>query len=1614
MADETQRRIIYLEINASKAVDGSTAATRALASVEKGASSAGAAVEALEAATVAAGGAAQRTALNLAESAQSAANLNAAYRTTAGGALELARATTAAAGSAQAQAAGFARLAEQKTIQASLAQTRALMDGVARSTEQLAHVYGAATVATTTFANAQAQAAGYAKLAEQNMIAAATAKSRATMGAVESLTPEQIKAFYFGTGGGAPASQSPTAAGRTSLTAQQRLMLGYQFNDIFTSAAGGMSPLMIAAQQGPQITQVFGGIGNTLAAIPKPALAAGGGLLAGLGIALAVSELKGLSDALDTQKRKLGDMLGDQRLSAQAYADIAKQAAAAGESIAAATAQYVQFSRAGVFVGATGTDVAGLTAIVGRIAKLGGSSPEEQSAGSSALARALKESVVSASNLDAILESMPGLGRRIADGLGLSVTQLRMMADAGQLTNRQVFDALLSQQDKVNAKFAEAGITVGGFFAATLQAAEDLAVALYKTVANMELVNSKAEAVRKAAAANSNRPTPATPRVIGNSGSALSYEEMILSGESGLTDAGTLNGAARLQTQFLDIQRASRAAADEAILSAAKIADKLDPLTAEMRSLQQQTDTVTKGIDALQSTINSLDTTAATRQIEEQTRALQALREKADAAGGAYYQALNAAQLRQQQSELGMTPGQRAYASNVSNLAKPGSGVSIEEAQTVVDAQQLQMLDDMIQKQAHELQMQQLLTVAMRSGKRAADDAAVAMQILGISFDQLNTITPELQVKLDVLAEILGKLREEARAQGGIDASKPFLDELAGIAAAMEVVTKGAYAMRRAEAEARAARDENGTGALQMQVFDARQGLTDASMLSDLQRSIELTNALAAAAGSVVEQKRIQLDYDIKIAQLAAGPASAALIAEKMRADAAAKTNREMREGLADMQRQVDMGQEQLDIIRTGAPDMAAQLAMLQKRNDLLAKGADLSKEENAQQIVLAGQKARIDEQISIAREASDATKRTWMNAYDGIQSYGADAFFDVMTGATVTGADAAKSLKNIFFRAFSEIAAAAVIKPLIAPIFQAGQAAGIIPAGVGGAAWGQMPSAANSNGISMPSTGSMGWFGDTFSGVGNWLKSPITPTTYAPGYGAAADYASLSGTPMPSGMTSGGQLGGLTWGQGIAGLGQIGMGAYNLINSKSTGQTIGGIGSMVGGVVSMLPIPGAQIVGPLISLASQFLPSLFGEGDTRTHSSTNANLRYGSGGWYTTGGAYGAGANSSQGEAALRGTSTGIDTLFGLMGGIKDPSKVWGLDASSWTAQGKDWSYTSNATHLVDPNGNKTAWRMNTDGMENTGAAQVAILSMLDGAVGELAASTKTALEAMRSYAPTMEEVGKNLTFVTETYDRLGKAALTIKPQFDTLTSQFDEMTKTAQKLGLALAPVEEAQKKATERLGQDYIDNLIDPVAAQLRAWEDEKQSILANVDYIRQHTDVVVDMARVNEALLRKEATLKEQLYGGAISQLEDAIKRLTYGDLSNITGAGSLAGMKASFDATVAQARAGNVDAYSRIASEGTTLADASRSYYASGPEYEAIRREILAIFSELQVQMTGGPAPTPMASNGNASVAQGSMADLSQMFAASLAESSDLKQQVKTLTAVVERLVSKRA
>jgi len=81
------------------------------------------------------------------------------------------------------------------------------------------------------------------------------------------------------------------------LTGHQALQLQYQLNDVAASLGSGASPFTVLMQQGTQITQIFGGVGNTfralgstIAASLNPATIAIGAIVVAVGGAIIITK----------------------------------------------------------------------------------------------------------------------------------------------------------------------------------------------------------------------------------------------------------------------------------------------------------------------------------------------------------------------------------------------------------------------------------------------------------------------------------------------------------------------------------------------------------------------------------------------------------------------------------------------------------------------------------------------------------------------------------------------------------------------------------------------------------------------------------------------------------------------------------------------------------------------------------------------------------------------------------------------------------------------------------------------------------------------------------------------------------------------------------------------------------------------------------------------------------------------------------------------------------------------------------------------------------------------------------------------------------------------------
>lgn len=187
---------------------------------------------------------------------QTARRIVAASAATGQAVNQAAQAQVSAAAVARSQADGFAKLAQQQTIDAGKAQSRELMASVEASAEQMAALYSAAGKAQATELD---KATGSTRAYEQAQGRAKAANDNVT----ESIEKQTRAANY------------------------QRIQLGYQLNDIFVQLASGQGVIRTAVQQGPQITQLYGGLGAALRAIPLAAAGYVTGIGAVVGITLA-------------------------------------------------------------------------------------------------------------------------------------------------------------------------------------------------------------------------------------------------------------------------------------------------------------------------------------------------------------------------------------------------------------------------------------------------------------------------------------------------------------------------------------------------------------------------------------------------------------------------------------------------------------------------------------------------------------------------------------------------------------------------------------------------------------------------------------------------------------------------------------------------------------------------------------------------------------------------------------------------------------------------------------------------------------------------------------------------------------------------------------------------------------------------------------------------------------------------------------------------------------------------------------------------------------------------------------------------------------------------------
>nr|DAV52979.1 MAG TPA: tail length tape measure protein [Caudoviricetes sp.] len=191
------------------------------------------------------------------------------------------------------------------------------------------------------------------------------------------------------------------------------------------------------------------------------ALAPLAGAIAGVVSAQALVNLQKLGEQftlLESRVKRLSASAEDARTN---YAALLQISSAGGSDLTTTIKLWESLTASLRSLGVTRDQVLSLTDTLQKIGKIGGSSAEEISAALRQFSQAVAGGTLRAEEFNSIIEQMPELGRKIADGLGIPFNELRQQMLDGKLTIDRVLTAVYEQTGKVNAEFKNVPRTVG-------------------------------------------------------------------------------------------------------------------------------------------------------------------------------------------------------------------------------------------------------------------------------------------------------------------------------------------------------------------------------------------------------------------------------------------------------------------------------------------------------------------------------------------------------------------------------------------------------------------------------------------------------------------------------------------------------------------------------------------------------------------------------------------------------------------------------------------------------------------------------------------------------------------------------------------------------------------------------------------------------------------------------------------------------------------------------------------------------------------------------------------------------------------------------------------------
>jgi tape measure domain-containing protein len=565
------------------------------------------------------------------------------------------------------------------------------------------------------------------------------------------------------------------------------------------------------------------------------------------------------------------------------------------------------------------------------------------------------------------------------------------------------------------------------------------------------------------------------------------------------------------------------------------------------------------------------------------------------------------------------------------------------------------------------------------------------------------------------------------------------------------------------------------------------------------------------------------------------------------------------------------------------------------------------------------------EERLKATEEYAEAMRRPIENALESIQDTISDTFVGVFDGSVKDAGDAADAIKKIFIRMAAEIATLELFG-----------ADGFNIAGSvrGGAINGKSASGFNVSDLT------------SFSGISKSLSSPLfsSKSTIGGGINDVGSYLGL-GKNVASNFTIGSTLASV--GGNFAGnllLGNRGVGA-------DIGGTIGGIaGTAIGG-----PIGG--FVG---SLAGNAIGGLFGSNRPKSVASN-----------------FGGTTNSQGGlnNEVIRTNGKGDpETAKALSQGVQEVAKALinsGIDVSGQIIQGgidanKGFLGVGNTDYLTLRNGGGNAINFNPNGGEASVSQAMAELALQLAKTSEQGKQFADNLNKIETTGKKAEDVLNDINFIlkfddlTKTPQKFTELEVAVKE----MTAQFDKAAKTADRLGLSVDKVREAeQKRMNELLGgitsdiASQILQITSPIEAQLQQERNRYAAQLRDLNTVgAKQSDIQLaellhklniekingDIADIEKERLQTAQDLQKR-YEGIQGTFKNILFDLTNGQYSPLKPTDNLASIRSQVMDLGNKSKLGDINAQESLAELLPKFVELSGSVNGFNASFEADRK-----------------------------------------------------------------------